>query len=227
MKETESSTNAWLDREIHYQEGVTGDKPKHLTIREALSLIGDGSNDTSHVVNAYRNRNFDAEVAANELQNFKNGKPTSEKNLGKLIQQSKAATKLAKDLKSELPAVCFAGLFNGRCKNKYYIPESCTGIFVVDIDKLNPADLKPTKEKLMAIPECVFIFLSPSEKGFKAGFEVNNYRDDRENKVIFAFMDKFLSDNHNITIDQSCKNVSRLCFLSLDSEIYIRAGAIS
>ncbi|MEO1879689.1 MAG: BT4734/BF3469 family protein, partial [Methylococcales bacterium] len=66
--------------------------------------------------------------------------------------------------KKSLPGFTVAGTFKGRRANATFV--KCSGIFLVDIDKI--PDPEAVKEQLKTIPSLAFVFISPSENGVKA-----------------------------------------------------------
>ena len=119
--------------------------------------------------------------------------------------------------KKTLPAFTVAGTFKGRRAKVDFVKSS--GIFLIDIDKIpNP---EAVKTRLKEIPSLAFAFISPSENGVKAGFRVQPFNNDKEFKAVFKTFQSWLADSHAIEIDDACKDISRLCFVSHDPDIYI------
>ncbi len=119
--------------------------------------------------------------------------------------------------KKTLPAFTVAGTFKGRRAKVDFVKSS--GIFLIDIDKIpNP---EAVKTRLKEIPSLAFAFISPSENGVKAGFRVQPFNNDKEFKAVFKTFQSWLADFHAIEIDDACKDISRLCFVSHDPDIYI------
>ncbi|TXK92710.1 hypothetical protein BMR07_18145 [Methylococcaceae bacterium CS1] len=106
-----------------------------------------------------------------------------------------------------------------------FLAENSTGVFVIDVDGLTGAEVQETKTLLASHPNCAFVFLSPSENGLKAGFLVPFFRNDYEFKQIFFYLETHLKDTHGVTIDPSCKDITRLCFISADKGIVINEDA--
>lgn len=138
-------------------------------------------------------------------------------------RDSLATEENSKLIKESLPAVCFSGLFDGKREKATFIPESCTSIFLADVDK--ESDIALMKLSLTSLPSCAFIFTSPTENGLKLGFVVPNFKNDAEYKQIFWFLYEMLKSDFGITLDTSGQDVCRLCFISADSDIYINENA--
>lgn len=129
----------------------------------------------------------------------------------------------SKFLKESLPAVCFSGLFQGTRSKVSFIPESCSTIFLADLDKV--PDIATVKLNLTSLPSCAFTFISPTGNGLKIGIVVPPFKNDAEYKQIFWSLYEMLKSDFGITLDTTGQDVSRLCFISADSDIYINENA--
>lgn len=196
----------WLDSEIHYQEKANSLVKDYTTttIRKAFEDIAQNTEDIdNHPINLYREAYgyWDMDRDNLELKGKKD------------------------ELKRSLPGVCFSGKFDGaRCKSNF-IQDSCTHTFVVDIDNLAISDVAPLKETLAKDKHSLFCFISPSENGLKIGIHVPTFNNDDDIKIIFEHVAGYMLDKYQIEIDKKCKDVSRLCFLSLDENVYINENA--
>lgn len=114
--------------------------------------------------------------------------------------------------KVRLPAVTFCGTFNERgAENlKEYSKFVC-----LDVDGINPDTLK---QQLLNEPYIYSMFASPSNQGLKILIRVNNEAENHREAILH--LTEYFKLNHGITIDRSCKDVSRLCFVSYDPELY-------
>ncbi len=122
-----------------------------------------------------------------------------------------------KKAKAVLPNVTISGKFKTR-KDQMLIEHS--GFICMDIDKLG-VRLTDTKEKLKNDPYVYSIFLSCGGHGLAVLFRIN------KEKHIESFMglSEYLFTTYEITVDQSCKNVSRTRFVSFDPDLYINETA--
>ncbi len=125
--------------------------------------------------------------------------------------------------KKNLPAVTFCGVFDG--KRRKELLKVYNQVIVLDIDKLSPSDFKRVKQVLS---EDDFVFASwesPSKKGLKGlvshayQFEVNASNIDNCHKVAFRKLQEYFLSTHNIELDESGSDTTRLCFLSYDNDI--------
>jgi len=124
--------------------------------------------------------------------------------------------------KNNLPCISFSGTYQDKVVNDNFVQSS--GIFLVDIDNVDPT---LTKEKLAKLPHTIFAFISPSETGVKAGIRVDPtlITSDQDFKKVYQCIEYWLA-SLSITIDSACKDVRRLCFISHDPDMYINYEAI-
>ena len=124
--------------------------------------------------------------------------------------------------KNNLPCISFSGTYHDKVVNDNFVQSS--GIFLVDIDNVDPT---LTKEKLAKLPHTIFAFISPSETGVKAGIRVDPtlITSDQDFKKVYQCIEYWLA-SLSITIDSACKDVRRLCFISHDPDMYINYEAI-
>ena len=122
-----------------------------------------------------------------------------------------------KYLKLSLPAVCFNGTFTKRSKND--LKES-SGLMVLDFDDFNSFDeAKKFKAKLNKDKHIYSAWFSP-RNGVKALYRIMKVKDDNEFKKVYSEASKIYPN-----LDNSGKDISRLCFESYDPDIYINLDA--
>jgi len=124
--------------------------------------------------------------------------------------------------KNNLPCISFSGTYHDKVVNDNFAQSS--GIFLVDIDNVDPT---LTKEKLAKLPHTIFAFISPSETGVKAGIRIDPtlITSDQDFKKVYQCIEDWLA-SLSITIDSACKDVRRLCFISHDPDMHINYEAI-
>jgi len=124
--------------------------------------------------------------------------------------------------KNNLPCINFSGTYHGKVVNDNFAQSS--GIFLVDIDNVDPILIK---EKLSKIPNATFAFTSPSGNGVKAGIRIDPsmISSDQDFKRIYHCVEPWLA-TLDIIIDSACKDVRRLCYISHDPDMYINYEAI-
>ena len=132
---------------------------------------------------------------------------------------AKAAKDTANELKRKLYAVLWSGRFSQRRSDAL---TQHSGLLCADLDGLN-RQLPAVRDKLKASPHLWALFLSPSGEGLKAIFRVS--ADGAKHAGNFRAVEQHVWELTAIQIDESGKDVSRLCFLSYDPELYHNARA--
>ena len=123
------------------------------------------------------------------------------------------------EAKKLLPGLTFSGTFQRR-DNKSL--SKYVQLFQADFDHVS--NMEEVREKLKSIPHIVFVFTSPSGEGLKAAFWVDCHHERHESG--FMAMQEHLKEKHGLLIDESCKDISRLCFVSHDPELWTNPDAI-
>src|SRR5262245_27727530 len=122
--------------------------------------------------------------------------------------------------KKQLPAVLWSGTFTERANEKLV---NHSGLLCADLDKLGP-QLKDVREKLSHSPHVWAMFISPSGDGLKVVFRVP--ADASKHRVSFRAVEQHVKELVGVQIDESCKDVARLCFLSYDPELFHNLSAV-
>jgi hypothetical protein len=133
---------------------------------------------------------------------------------------STAGKKTYTEHKNNLRAVTWAGLFSYR--NNASLTRA-SGILPFDLDGLS--DLDATRQQLRGDPYVLFLFTSPSNGGLKGGVLIPVVADDAGYKVVWRQVEAYLADQYRLTIDPSRKDVSGLCYVSWDPELYVNPEA--
>lgn len=120
-------------------------------------------------------------------------------------------------LKLNLYAATFAGVFSKR--GQQYCTSS-SGIACLDFDDLT--QLEKTKHELAQSKYCLSVFVSPSGKGLKMLIRIPLVANDERYKEYYKAALKYYSA---FNPDTCTKDISRLCFLSHDPDIYINENA--
>lgn len=129
-----------------------------------------------------------------------------------------------KSKKKQLPSYIFSGIAYGD-RHKFDI-SGYTSLMVVDIDKLENLEL--TKTQLKLDQHIICVWTSPSGKGLKALFYLDYKTPINENIWIihehcaFPQIDNYLLSQYGIRIDKGGADITRLCFVSSDSEIHLK-----
>jgi putative DNA primase/helicase len=132
---------------------------------------------------------------------------------------AKRAKQAASEQKKQLPAILWSGTFTRRA-NDALLQHS--GLLCADLDGLN-SSLPDVRQKLKGSPYLWLLFLSPSGDGLKAVFRCP--ADAANHTGSFRAVEQHVRGLTGVQIDQACKDVARLCFLSYDPDIYHNANA--
>lgn len=116
-----------------------------------------------------------------------------------------------KEAKKSLPAVTFSGTFSERKANKLL---KYSNILVIDIDNIKEEDIINLKSELAEDEYVYAAFVSPSRKGIKILYRVNTGAENHS--AAFLHLQKTFQDKYLYKVDDSGKDVSRLCFVSYD-----------
>lgn len=134
-------------------------------------------------------------------------------------------------LKLMVPGACFSGTFKkewhynqkkGKKQLKARLDDhilSYTGIVVMDIDIKNEKIITRLKNMLIDDPYVYSFFLSPSG-GLKVLYVVDSSAEHHK-KFAYEQVKSWMEDNYDIEVDKSGKNLSRLCYVSYDPDLYI------
>lgn len=116
-----------------------------------------------------------------------------------------------------LPAFTFNGTFIRRIDEglKQY-----SGLFCADMDYCDPEQIK---EILKDDPYVYSMFSSPSDNGLKVLIKVDNNAENHKEAILH--LTDYFASLYGIEIDKSCKNISRLCFVSYDPKLYFNRGS--
>lgn len=119
-------------------------------------------------------------------------------------------------LKNLLPAIVFGGVFNERSKKGL---KEHSGLMVLDVDNVD--NIEELKTKIIEIPYVVTCFTSPSGNGLKAVVKINPCDAEMHTKI----WNEFKNTYDWLELDESGKDVSRVCFESYDPKIYVNFDA--
>lgn len=127
------------------------------------------------------------------------------------IHQIRTSTdqEVKRNLKTSLVSICFSGQFKSRY-DKEIIQHS--GLVVLDFDHLD--NLIQKKEEICKDIYTFAAFISPSGDGLKVLVKIPPNKENHEPHYL-ALLDKYPE------LDSTSKNLSRVCFISYDPEIYV------
>ncbi len=133
-------------------------------------------------------------------------------------ESGKAAAKAPKD---QLPCVTFSGVFNGPHKAEHL--QEHTGLVVLDYDDLG-ANLAAARAMFATDQHTRAMFTSPTGTGIKVLVGVGN--DPALHGRHFDAVSLHFKNRHGLMADPSGRDVSRLCYVSYDPELYLNPGAV-
>ena len=123
----------------------------------------------------------------------------------------------AGELKKKLPSFTVTGTFKGK-RSKQNI-DQYSSMLILDYDKLSVDQMEKLREQLVKLEYVYSFFVSPSGKGIKVIVAVDTGL--QEHEKAFKQVVKMFTELFEIPIDCSGKDVSRLCFMSYDPNLYI------
>lgn len=130
----------------------------------------------------------------------------------------KAAKRAVDDLKKNLPAVMGAGLFSGRGDDKLVSPSH---LIIADLDGLTESECRDVMAKAKnEDSHCYAGHRSPTWRGVKLWLRVGG--DVSQWAGNFAAAKKHVADFYGLEIDEACKNIERLCFVSYDPDAFTK-----
>lgn len=121
-------------------------------------------------------------------------------------------------LKAGLPAVTFSGQFNGGHKKE--LLTRYNNVIVIDIDRIEDADILSLKEKFKNDPYIFACWISPSGNGLKLLIRIPS--NILTHKFYFNKIWDYLFATYGIEADTSGSDYSRLCFVSYDTDIILK-----
>jgi hypothetical protein len=176
-------------------------RPHDKSVDEVLRAIRDGGKDgkLKQAIAQIRNQ-FEAELA--------------------ITGDIKKAKEAVYTLKTQLPAVAWSGTFTKRANEALiqYI-----GLLCADLDDLGER-LSEVRARLEGDPRVLAVFLSATGNGLKALFRVLD--DPSKHLASLRAVEKLVLELTGVQIDPACKDISRLCFMPYDPELYYNPDAI-
>lgn len=135
-----------------------------------------------------------------------------------------AATKAAKEavrpLKNNLFAVLWSGTFKSRGDDQLDV---YSGLLCADLDDLPSIKLNLARKQATGDPHVQGKFISPTGTGLKLVFKVAG--DASQHRQNFEAVKAHVKKVYGIDVDEACKNVERLCFVSYDPDAFWRDDA--
>ena len=132
------------------------------------------------------------------------------------------AKKAVEHLKKNLPAVTWSGKFSRR-GNEYLLQHSGLCGADADVDALAGKDLNEVRAKLQTSPHVFAVFTSPTGHGLKPVVCVPP--DASKHEGSFRAVRQHILELTGVKIDESGKDLARLCFVSDDPDAYLNLNA--
>ncbi len=132
------------------------------------------------------------------------------------LLESQGKTEEAQNKKKLLPAFTPSATFVEKRQLPFLTMYS--SFIHLDFDKLNADELNNAFEIIKQIPYTSLCFTSPRGNGLKVFVEVNTGIEQHE--LAYAQVLQFYEEATGLKADPSCKDVTRLCFVSHDSQLY-------
>lgn len=137
------------------------------------------------------------------------------KDLYKKISQIQDHEQRQKEKAKILPYVTISGVFSER-KNSGLLEHS--GLIAIDIDGID--DVEQWRSALAEDEYTFAVFKSVSGRGLCVIVKIGTKPEDHVH--YFRWLEKYYFDKFNLTIDESCKDVSRPRYVSADPDIIIK-----
>jgi hypothetical protein len=154
------------------------------------------------------------------LQDIKSGKFEGDINSIRYAMQS-GKEKLADELKSELLAFTASGTFGKQRKTEFL--SSYSQIINLDFDHIPLDEI----ENLVAkINDCQFTlasFISPRGEGIKVFIKINS--NEKQHTIAYTQVANYYKELSGYNFDPKCKDITRLCFVSYDSNTFINENS--
>lgn len=150
------------------------------------------------------------------LADIKSGKWKLE--IHKIRSKKKNGKDVSKD-KKRLPGIMFSGTFQKRSARGL---KCHSGLLCLDFDGLDET-VEESIKKLKEDKYCAAVWISPSGNGIKMLIKIQS--DVTKHKELFDSAVRYFSNKYGIDADPSGKDVSRLCFVSYDPELYLNTLA--
>mgnify|MGYP000251917406 FL=1 len=128
-------------------------------------------------------------------------------------------------IKKGLPAFTASGTFPSGKRHKDKLIQH-SGRLQIDVDKLPADQVQFVKQQLATDPHMEATFISPTATGVKAIMRIPVCANDEEHKQAFLAAENYLSQQYQLKIDDSTKDVSRLLFASYDPDLVLQNNSV-
>ena len=154
------------------------------------------------------------------FQDIKSNKYESEINAIRFAMHSEKL-EMADKLKSELLAFTASGTF-GKQRKKEFI-NSYSQIVNLDFDHIPLEDLSSLITKINDCEHTLASFVSPRGEGLKVFIKINSNAE--KHTIAYSQVANYYQNLTGFDFDPKCKDISRLCFVSHDPNLFINENA--
>ncbi|MFT3681254.1 MAG: DUF3987 domain-containing protein [Ferruginibacter sp.] len=122
----------------------------------------------------------------------------------------------AQEVKKQILAFTPSAVFREKRLLQYV--EMYSGFIHLDFDKLTPEQLEEARQIIAAIPYTFLCFVSPSGNGLKVFLEVSTGMEHHD--IAYQQVQQYYENATGLKADPSCKDITRLCFMSHDPQVH-------
>lgn len=133
----------------------------------------------------------------------------------------KGENKTADEIKSNLLAFTTSGTF-GKSRTKNDI-QSYSQMIGLDFDHIPLEEVYTLKSKINQSPYTFASFISPSGEGIKVFIKVNSNA--TQHSTAYNQIANFYKELSGYDFDAKCKDITRLCFVSADADLFLNENA--
>jgi hypothetical protein len=201
---------------IQTYKSAKDNKGNETFVHIAIELI----KSSQHLKRDIQNiRNYVADIASLQALHEKVSNEPGNKSISESLKARKTEYEA---LKKQLQAVTWSGTFSQRLADKL---KQYSGLLCIDIDKLPVDKLSQVNTRLKHDQYTFLVFISPSGNGLKVLFKVEGGPEHHIDN--FKAIENYFTNEYNITIDPSGKDVCRLCFLSYDPHLFSNPDSVA
>ncbi|WP_366182994.1 DUF3987 domain-containing protein [Flavobacterium ovatum] len=154
------------------------------------------------------------------FQDIKSNKYEGEINAIRFAMHSEKL-EMADKLKSELVAFTASGTFGKQRKKEFLV--SYSQIVNLDFDHIPVEDLSSLITKINGCELTLASFVSPRGEGLKVFIKINSNAE--KHTIAYSQVANYYQNLTGFDFDPKCKDISRLCFVSHDPNLFINENA--
>lgn len=128
--------------------------------------------------------------------------------------------KAVAEYKLKLPAILWSGRFSTRASTGII---QHSGLLCLDLDHLSSEEIARLHDELRSDPHAYGCFVSPTGTGLKVVLRIP--ADAKRHYASFVAAERHMRNRYGVEVDQACKDVARLCFVSYDPGAWCHPNA--